>query len=100
MDCQLEAAVVNVQSDRVLKVTLMTACICVLAGVQSQPEMINSAQLVAANTELKAKRTAYDLLHTDWLASQQDLKAHCHVLARLNTMYACSVPIQFVLPNQ
>jgi len=40
MDCQLEAAVVNVQSDRVLKVTLMTACICVLAGVQSQPEMI------------------------------------------------------------
>jgi len=60
----------------------------------------NSAQLVAANTELKAKRTAYDLLHTDWLASQQDLKAHRHVLARLNTMYACSVPIHFVLPNQ
>jgi len=56
---------------------------------------------VAANTELKAKRTAYDLLHTDWLASQQDLKAHRHVLlARLDTMYACSVPIQSVLPNQ
>ncbi len=48
---------------------------------------------MAANTELKAKRTAYDLLHTDWLASQQDLKAHRHVLARLDTMYACSVQL-------
>ncbi len=55
---------------------------------------------MAAHTELKAKHTAYDLLHTDWLASQQDLKAHRHVLARLDTMYACSVPIHFVLPNQ
>ena len=48
---------------------------------------------MAANTELKARRTAYDLLHTDWLASQHELKAHRHVLARLDTMYACSVPI-------
>lgn len=39
MDGQLEAAVVNVHCDRVLKVTFMTACIRVLAGVQSQPEM-------------------------------------------------------------
>ncbi|DBB02647.1 TPA: hypothetical protein ACH3X3_011615 [Trebouxia sp. C0006] len=46
----------------------------------------NSAKLEAANTELKARRTAYDVLHTDWLASQQDLKAHRHVLARLDTM--------------
>ncbi|KAL0037696.1 hypothetical protein WJX77_008264 [Trebouxia sp. C0004] len=46
----------------------------------------NSAKLVAANTELKARRTAHDLLHTDWLASQQDLKAHRRVLARLDAM--------------
>lgn len=39
-----------------------------------------------ASTELKARRTAHELLHTDWLASQGDLKAHRHVLARLNTM--------------
>jgi hypothetical protein len=55
---------------------------------------------MAANTELKARRTAHDLLHTDWLASQQDLKVHRHVLARLDTMYACSVPFHFVLSNQ
>ena len=52
---------------------------------------------MAANTELKARRTAHDLLHTDWLASQQDLKVHRHVLARLDTMYTCSVPFHFVL---
>ena len=46
----------------------------------------SSAQLVAASTELRARRTAYELLHTDWRASQQDLKAHRHVLARLDTM--------------
>ena len=60
----------------------------------------NSTKLVAANTELKARRTAYDVLHTDWLASQQDLKAHRHVLARLDIMYACSVPSRFALPNR
>ncbi|DBA72088.1 TPA: hypothetical protein ACH3X2_010813 [Trebouxia sp. C0005] len=46
----------------------------------------NSAKLMAAHTELKARCTAYDLLHVDWLASQQDLKSHRHVLGRLDTM--------------
>ena len=36
--------------------------------------------------ELKAKRTAYELVHTDWMASQEELKAHRHVLSRLDTM--------------
>lgn len=44
------------------------------------------ARYEGASTELKARRTAYELLHTDWLASQGDLKAHRHVLTRLNTM--------------
>ena len=46
----------------------------------------SNAKLVAASTELRARRTAYELLHTDWLASQEDLKAHRHVLARLDSM--------------
>ena len=43
-------------------------------------------QCEEAVKELKAKRTAYELVHTDWLASQEELKAHRHVLARLDMM--------------
>ena len=39
-----------------------------------------------AAKELKARRTAYELVHTDWLASQEELKAHRHVLSRLDMM--------------
>ena len=52
----------------------------------------NNAKLVAASTELRARRTAYELLHTDWLASQEDLKAHRQVLARLDNMYSILTP--------
>lgn len=36
--------------------------------------------------DLKAKRTAYEVLHTDWLATQEELKVHRHVLSRLDMM--------------
>lgn len=43
-------------------------------------------QAEAAVKELRAKRTAYELVHTDWLATQEELKAHRHVLSRLDAM--------------
>ncbi|KAL3138922.1 hypothetical protein ABBQ32_005739 [Trebouxia sp. C0010 RCD-2024] len=43
-------------------------------------------QAGAAVKELRAKRTAYELVHADWLASQEELKAHRHVLSRLDAM--------------
>ena len=64
----------------------MSYCaVCICRDAESARDD-SSAKLEAASTELKARRTAYELLHTDWLASQEELKAHRHVLSRLNTM--------------
>ena len=67
---------------------LMTALLC---RVRESAHVDSQAKYEAVVKQLNGSRTAYELLHTDWLAIRTELETHRYVMSRSSAMYVLLV---------